>query len=107
MAARTNSANSIAPYEQRLDADSRFAMAEGSGHFEGASAVQRALRNITGRLDALKIDYAIVDGMAMFSQGVRRFTEDVDILVTPEALQKILQDRGRTLKGPRRRARID
>jgi hypothetical protein len=37
----------------------------------------------------LGIAYAVAGGMAMFQHGYRRFTEGVDILVTPEGLEKI------------------
>jgi hypothetical protein len=58
-------------------------------HFEGESAVHKTMRRIAQRLDELGIDYAIVGGMAMFLHGFRRFTEDVDILVTRDGLQRI------------------
>lgn len=64
-------------------------MAEGSRFFEQKSAVHDTLRRITKRLDELGIAYAISGGMALFAHGYRRFTEDVDILVTPEALRLI------------------
>jgi hypothetical protein len=44
---------------------------------------------ITRRLDELGIPYAVVGGMALFFHGFRRFTDDVDILVTPEGLKVI------------------
>lgn len=56
--------------------------------FENGGAVQAALRRITSRLNNLGIDYAVVGGMALFIHGLRRFTEDVDILVTPEGLRQ-------------------
>ena len=37
---------------------------------------------VAARLKALGISYAVVGGMALFRYGLRRFTEDVDILVT-------------------------
>ncbi len=37
----------------------------------------------------LDVDYAIADGMALFQHGYRRFTDDVDILVTKAGLQTI------------------
>jgi hypothetical protein len=77
------------PYEQRLDEDLRWALMEGGRHFERESAVFRALDRITKRLDALEIPYAVIGGMALFAHGLRRFTEDVDILVTREGLQEI------------------
>jgi hypothetical protein len=66
-------------------------LSEGSKFFEEKSAVQSALQKITKRLGDLSIPYAVAGGMALFQHGVRRFTEDVDILVTREALQAIHQ----------------
>jgi len=76
-------------YETQLDLDSEWALSEGSLFFEGKGAVQTALKNIARRLDELGIPYAVAGGMALFHHGFRRFTEDVDILVTKEALRKI------------------
>ncbi len=67
-------------------------MSEGSRHFEGKSAVQEALHKITRRLDDLEIPYAVAGGMALFAHGFRRFTEDVDILVTRDGL-KVIHER--------------
>src|SRR5262249_793301 len=61
----------------------------GSMHFEKESKVYATLIKVTKRLDALGIPYALVGGMALFLHGYRRFTEDVDILVTKESLALI------------------
>ncbi|MBI2565481.1 MAG: hypothetical protein HYV63_00430 [Candidatus Schekmanbacteria bacterium] len=79
----------IRTYQERLDEDLEWAMNEGSKFFEGKSAVQESLKMIAYRLRELGIDYAVVGGMALFSHGFRRFTEDVDILVTREGLKEI------------------
>ncbi len=79
----------VRPYEARLDADLRWALDEGSLFFEGKGSVHEALRKITRRLDDLGIPYALVGGMAMFFHGYRRFTEDVDLLVTKADLNAI------------------
>ena len=76
-------------YEERLDRDLRWALDEGSRYFEEKSAVHEALRKITRRLDELGVPYAVADGMALFAHGFRRFTEDVDILVSRDALKTI------------------
>lgn len=76
-------------YEQQLDADSEWALNEASRHFEGKSAVYDALRQISKRLDALGIPYAIAGGMALFMHGYRRTTEDVAILVAKEDIKRI------------------
>jgi hypothetical protein len=43
-------------------------------------------------LSELNIPYAVAGGMAMFFHGFRRFTEDVDILVTREGLDRLHQE---------------
>jgi len=81
----------IRTYEQRLTMDSRWALSEGSVFFEGKGGVQDTLRKIARRLDELQISYAVAGAMAMFQHGYRRFTEDVDLLVTRDGLQRIHQ----------------
>jgi hypothetical protein len=84
-------------YEQQLDADPEWAMNEGSRHFDERSAVHRSLSKITSKLSELGIPYAIAGGMALFRHGFRRFTEDVDILVSKDGLRRIhteLEGRG-------------
>jgi hypothetical protein len=76
-------------YEQLLHSDLQWALREGSMHFEGKGAVNLTLEKITQRLKELNIPYAVAGGMALFFHGVRRFTEDVDILVRREDLPEI------------------
>ena len=76
-------------YEKELDGDARWALSEGSQFFEGKSAVQQALAKVTRRLNELGIPYCVAGGMALFQHGYRRFTEDVDLLVTREGLKEI------------------
>lgn len=76
-------------YEQRLNQDSRWAMSEGGRHFDETSEVHTTLERICHRLNELNIPYAVAGGMALFQHGFRRFTEDVDILVTPQDLKRI------------------
>lgn len=82
----------ILTYEELLNRDPRWALSEGSRHFEEKSAVFEALHKITQRLKSLDISYAVVGGMALFRHGVRRFTEDVEILVTKHNLKKIHEE---------------
>jgi hypothetical protein len=76
-------------YESRLDQDLRWAMSEGERFFDEKSETHETLRRICKRLNELNIPYSVVGGMALFKHGFRRFTEDVDILVTKEDLKKI------------------
>jgi hypothetical protein len=88
----------IAPaYEDLLAGPADRALREASMHFEEKSAVHQTLRKIVRRLEELGIPYAVAGAMGMFFHGYRRFTEDVDILVTSEGLAKIhreLEGRG-------------
>jgi hypothetical protein len=79
-------------YEQKLASGLEYALNEGSMHFDEKSEVHRTLRGITKRLDALNIPYALVGGMAMFAHGFRRFTEDVDLLVSRQSMDRIIQE---------------
>lgn len=79
----------VIPYEQRLRANPRWALLEGSMHFEKGSKVHDALHRIAERLDRLNVPYALVGGMALFLHGYRRTTDDVDILVTRDNLNLI------------------
>src|SRR5215213_437863 len=79
-------------YEERLRLDPRWAMDEGDRYFQKDNAVFKTLRKVARRLDDLGIPYAIAGGMALFRHGFRRFTEDVDILVTRDGL-KVIHER--------------
>ncbi|MBM4000699.1 MAG: nucleotidyltransferase family protein [Planctomycetes bacterium] len=83
-------------YEELLNRDPRWALSEGSRHFEESSAVFEALHRIAARLKEIGIPYAVVGGMALFRHGLRRFTEDVDLLVRRDDL-KVIHDRLRGL----------
>ena len=70
-------------YEQLLNNDFQLALREGDMFFQGEGAVQRTLQRISQRRAEIGVDYTIVGGMALYSHGFRRYTEDVDVLVTP------------------------
>ncbi|MEX2188289.1 MAG: nucleotidyl transferase AbiEii/AbiGii toxin family protein [Pirellulales bacterium] len=79
-------------YEQKLNADRRWAFEEGGMHFERESAVHKTLTKLAARLDDLGIPYAIAGGMALFFHGYRRFTEDIDVVVTADDLKRIHEE---------------
>jgi hypothetical protein len=84
-------------YTDRLDRDPKWAVNEARKIFRGESMVDESLTRITQRLDELGISYVVVGGMAVFHHGLRRFTEDLDLLVRGEDLPRIhseLEGRG-------------
>lgn len=61
---------------------------EGSRFFMKEGDVYETLRNLVARLEGEQVDYAVVGAMALVAHGYRRFTEDVDILLSPEGLRR-------------------
>lgn len=76
-------------YEQNLANDWQLALREGSMYFDNDSTVHKTLRRIAQRLEEIGVDYAIAGGMCVSRHGFQRFTQDVDVLVTPEGLTKL------------------
>ena len=60
---------------------------EGSEFFQHEGDIYETLRRLVDELDENGLDYALIGGLALVAHGYRRFTEDVDILMTSEALQ--------------------
>jgi hypothetical protein len=81
-----------APFEDQLSTNGRFAIAEATRYFAGGGSVDETVERISRRLDELGVPFVVVGGVAMFHHGFRRFTEDVNILVTPADLA-IIHDR--------------
>jgi hypothetical protein len=69
--------------------DEGWALSESSLYFQGKGSVQDAARKITRRLNELGIPYVVVGGIALFHHGFRRYTDDVDLLVTPDGLREL------------------
>ncbi len=65
------------------------AIREASRFFMQEDAVYETLRDITRRLDKLATPYAVIGGMALVAHGYRRTTEDVDVLVKADDIDKI------------------
>jgi hypothetical protein len=55
--------------------------------FQGRDPIHKTMRRIAKVLEKAKIPYAVVGGMAVFAQGYRRTTDDLDILLTPEGFE--------------------
>jgi hypothetical protein len=60
---------------------------EGSRFFMKEGDVYETLRNLVTRLEREGLDYAVIGAMALVAHGYRRFTEDVDILLSSEGLR--------------------
>jgi len=65
---------------------------EGLKFFAGRGMVNNALTKIIRRLDELGIDYAVIGAVALNQYGYRRFTEDIDLLLTKEGLERFYRE---------------
>src|SRR6516164_8338703 len=60
--------------------------------FQSKDPVHQALRRLVRRLDKAGIDYCVMGAMAVNLHGARRTTDDVDILLTPEGLERFREE---------------
>jgi hypothetical protein len=79
----------IIPYKERLDRDHRWAMDQGGWHFHRKNDVFRTLYRLAPVLEEQGIAYAVMGGLALFEHGYERFSDDIDLIVTPEGLLAI------------------
>lgn len=57
-------------------------------YFMNSSPLQKAAADIARRLDEMHIDYAIAGALCLAAHGVMRATEDVDVLLTRDGLER-------------------
>jgi hypothetical protein len=71
-----------------IDARMDAVLARAGAFFMGKSPVHQAAEEIAGRLEAAGIDYAVAGALSLGYHGFERTTEDVDVLITPEGLER-------------------
>jgi hypothetical protein len=61
--------------------------AEGLRYFMGQGRLQGTLAQLSSDLKRHGIDYMVIGAVALMAHGYPRFTEDVDLVLTPEGLE--------------------
>ena len=61
---------------------------EGLKYFMGEGKLNKALVRLVGDLNQHSIDYVVIGAVALLAHGYPRFTEDIDLVMTPEGLEK-------------------
>ena len=61
--------------------------AEGQRYFMGQGSLNNAVARLTSDLKEHGIDYMVIEAVAMLAHGYPRFTEDIDLVLTPEGLE--------------------
>ena len=65
---------------------------EGLRFFMGKGLLNNALRKVASDLEAHGIDYSVMGAIALNQHGYRRFTEDIDLLLTKEGLERFREE---------------
>jgi hypothetical protein len=73
---------------QQLIASPVLAYQEGLNFFMGEGIINETLRRVANDLENHAIDYDVIGAIALNQHGYRRFTEDIDLLMTREGLEK-------------------
>ena len=61
---------------------------EGLRYFMGSGTVNKALDRLVSDLKDHDISYAVIGAVALIAHGYRRFSEDIDLVMTREGLEK-------------------
>lgn len=62
--------------------------AEGQRYFMGEGTINKTLTRLANDLEQRGIDYIVIGAIALLAHGYPRFTEDIDLVMTSEDLQK-------------------
>lgn len=76
------------PDFQEIISSPSAAFDEGLRFFAGKGMINATLKQIIRKLEERGIDYAVIGDVALNQHGYRRFTEDIDLLLTKEGLER-------------------
>lgn len=62
--------------------------AEGLRYFMGEGTLNKTLERLSKDLDERGIDYMVIGAVALLAHGYPRFTEDIDLVMTRDGLEK-------------------
>jgi len=79
----------IPAYETELQSSFDFVLKEAEELYQGGGRLKKTYDRLARHLDELGISYTLVGGYALILHGVRRFTEDIDLLVSEEGLERL------------------
>jgi predicted nucleotidyltransferase len=66
--------------------------AEGLRYFMGEGTLNKTLARLANDLDERGIDYIVIGAVALLAYGYPRFTEDIDLVMTKEGLEKFHEE---------------
>jgi len=82
----------IFAYESELETSFDLVLREADQLYQGQGRLKKTYDRLAKCLDDLGVSYSLVGGYALILHGVRRFTEDIDLLVPGEGLNRIHEE---------------
>jgi len=82
----------VEPYEESLDRSPDMVLREAADLYDGGGRLRKTYDRLSTALDRLGVAHSLIGGYAVFLHGVRRFTEDIDVLITEEGLGAIREE---------------
>ena len=79
----------VIEYERELESSFDLVLREAGELYQGEGRLKKTYERLAKCLDELDISYSLVGGYALILHGVRRFTEDIDLLVSKEGLDRL------------------
>jgi hypothetical protein len=80
------------PLQSNIDTGPVEMYEEGRRYFMGEGRLNKTLARLTTDLGDHGIDYAVIGAIALLAHGYPRFTQDIDLLMTREGLQKFHEE---------------
>jgi len=76
-------------YEDELSGSPDMVLREADALYEGRGRLQTTYERLAERLDGIGLAHVLAGGYALILHGVRRFTEDIDVLLRKEDLARL------------------
>jgi len=90
--ARSRQKDRSGPYEKQLDKSFVMVLREAGTLYGDGGRLGKTFERLVTRLQTLDAPHALLGGYALILLGVRRFTEDIDVLVRPGDMKAIREE---------------
>ena len=78
----------VAAFEEEVRRHPDLILREASDFFMERGSIIQALQELARRLEEASIPYAVIGAIALARYGLARMTLDIDVLLTPEGLER-------------------
>ncbi len=76
-------------YEAELESSVDLVLKEAEDLYQSEGRLKKTYGRLTKCLNEMGVSYTLIGGYALIFHGVRRFTEDIDLLVSKEGLDRL------------------